>query len=194
MSIFESYLKLGLEHIADLQGYDHILFVLALTIVYPIKHWRKLLILVTAFTVGHSITLILAGLKVIAFSQDLIEFLIPTTIFITSIYNLIRGVKVNYSKRFGFNYLLVLAFGLIHGLGFSNFFVSMSTGGEQAVYNLLAFNIGIELGQLLIVTTIFATLGIFMSLFKVSHRDVNLTVSGATLGLSLVMMIERLPL
>ncbi len=102
MSVFELYLRLGIDHIANLAGYDHILFIVALSIVYPLKQWRKLLILVTAFTIGHSTTLALATLNIIRIPTGIIEFLIPVTIFFTALANIIqRAEKISeVSHRF----------------------------------------------------------------------------------------------
>ena len=95
--MFSSYLELGFDHIADLDGYDHILFIIALCAIYRLSEWKKVLILVTAFTIGHSITLALAALKMVMVSAELVEFLIPLTIFITALYNVLQKVKENSS-------------------------------------------------------------------------------------------------
>lgn len=151
------YIKLGFEHILDPQGYDHILFILALCASYTIRQWKQLLFLVTAFTVGHCLTLLLSGLRIVSISPDLVEFLIPVTIGITALYNLFTK-DASHSGRF--RYAIALIFGLIHGLGFSNFFRALTEPGESIVVPLLSFNIGIELGQLIIVAAYFGILGV----------------------------------
>ena len=90
MGTFQFYLTLGLQHIADFKGYDHILFIVVLCAVYQIKHWRKILILITAFTIGHSASLVLATFNIIRISGDWIEFLIPVTILLTAIGNMLQ--------------------------------------------------------------------------------------------------------
>ena len=122
MNPFRFYLKLGFEHISNLNGYDHILFLIALCAVYRLQQWKKILILVTAFTIGHSITLALVSFDLFNISSSIIKFLIPATIFITALNNVIgsnlKGESVNMSK----NYFMALFFGLIHGMDFSNYF------------------------------------------------------------------------
>lgn len=200
-SSFSTYLQLGFEHIADLNGYDHILFIVALCAIYRLSEWRKVAILVTAFTVGHSITLALAALDIIPLRPALIEFLIPVTIFLTALYNVLIHrsetalTEGTFDPRERLNYVFALFFGLIHGMGFSNFFRSLLLPGEegQLVQQLLAFNIGVELGQLLIVAVILVISFIAFNLLKIKQREWNLFISGAAAGLSLVMALERLP-
>lgn len=193
MSIFQLYLKLGLDHIADLQGYDHILFIIALTVVYPLREWKKLLILVTAFTIGHSLTLFLATLDIIWINTDLIEFLIPVTIFITAIGNIVQKSEKIYAGRHKFKYATALFFGLIHGLGFSNYLRSLLSSEEGIVLPLLSFNIGIELGQIIIVMIIAGLTLLFVDLFGAKRREWNLVLSGAAAGISLILAVERIP-
>ncbi len=148
------YLELGLQHITDLQGYDHILFIICLCAVYSFTNWKKILILITAFTLGHSITLALATLKLVSVSADVVEFIIPLTIFITAISNFFqRSNKFSVSLHIT-KYIIALVFGLIHGLGFSNY-LRMLLGNQENILNpLFAFNIGVELGQMAIVVVI----------------------------------------
>lgn len=156
MSEFSLYFGLGKEHILDyLNGYDHILFVLALCAVYSVHDWKKILILVTAFTIGHSITLALATLEIISVKGELIEFFIPLTIFITAAGNLFRTEKSVDKSNVQLNYVFALFFGLIHGLGFSNFLRSLLGKDHGIVSQLLAFNLGLELGQIIVVALFF---------------------------------------
>lgn len=146
---FGIYFTLGLEHITDINGFDHMLFIAALMAPFAIKDFKQILILVTAFTVGHSLTLALASLKIIPFNPTVIELLIPVTIFITGMYNLIRKESATNSKTI--SYLIALIFGLIHGMGFSNFFQSLLGKESSIVKPLFAFNLGVEAGQILFV-------------------------------------------
>ena len=189
MGQFGTYFQLGYEHILDIAGYDHILFVVALCAIYQIQDWKKILILVTAFTIGHSITLALSTLELISFRSDIIEFLIPVTIFITAFTNLLKRHS-SAPKKLNSNYFFALFFGLIHGLGFSNYLKSL-LGREQSILTpLLAFNLGLELGQILIVLFFIVTSFVFVGLFNVSKRDWLLVISSAVAGIAITMMIE----
>lgn len=192
-SDFATYLQLGFQHIADLSGYDHILFIVALCAIYTLAQWKRVAILVTAFTIGHSLTLALAALNVVRLPQDLIEFLIPVTIMLTALYN-VFGAQRQDQGVIRLNYLLALVFGLIHGMGFSNFFRSLLMPDEQGqlVRQLLAFNIGVELGQLAIVAVILAIAYVAMSVLRAPKREWTLFLSGGAFGLALVMALERI--
>ena len=189
MSEFEIYLKLGIDHILDLDAYDHIVFIVALHAVYTLKEWRKVLILVTSFTIGHSITLMLSAFDVIPVNTRLIEFLIPVTILMTSIYN-VFDKEEKHKQKIRLNYFLALIFGLIHGMGFSNYFKSLMGMEENVVLPLFAFNLGVEIGQLAIVAIILVALWIFIDKLKILHRDWNLFISGSTAGISLLLIKE----
>ena len=143
-------IELGFRHILDAAGYDHILFVVALCAVYTLKDWKKVLVLVTAFTIGHSLTLALSAVGSINISASFVERLIPITIILTCVFNIFTD-PVNSKKSIHYNYLIALIFGLVHGLGFSNFFKSMFENFEEFVLPLLGFNIGLELGQIIVV-------------------------------------------
>lgn len=197
-SAFTVYLQLGFKHIADFAAYDHILFIVVLCAIYRPSQWRQVALLATAFTLGHSLTLAMAALDVVQVPTALIEFLIPVTIMLTALYNVVvhrfdRRERV-FEPKVYWNYLFALLFGLIHGMGFSNFFRSTLMPGEenQLVQQLLAFNIGVELGQLLIVGVILALAGLALGLLRIKQREWNLFVSGGAFGLALVMALERL--
>lgn len=190
MSEFNLFFGLGMEHILDIAGYDHILFVVALCVVYSAMEWKRVLILVTAFTVGHSITLALATLKVVTVPADIIEFLIPVTIFITAVVNISRRNEVANPQKTRINYFFALFFGLIHGLGFSNYLQSLLGKNASIVGELFAFNVGLEVGQIIIVG-IFMLLGfIAVNKLKMEKRDWITIVSSAVMGISLVLMLE----
>ncbi len=193
MSEFSLYFGLGKEHILDyINGYDHILFVLALCALYSLHDWKKILILVTAFTIGHSITLALATLKLISVKGDWIEFLIPLTIFITSFSNIFRSEKSIDKSKVQLNYAFALFFGLIHGLGFSNFLRSLLGNDQSIVSQLLAFNLGLELGQIIVVTLFLAMSFILVDLVKISRRDLTMVLSSAIAGIALVLLKDRI--
>lgn len=191
MSEFWVYLQLGFDHISDVNGYDHILFIVALCAIYQYNDWKKVLILVTAFTIGHSITLALATLQLINVSSSWVEFLIPVTILLTCIFNYHHKEQIGVSNR-GLRYWVAIFFGLIHGLGFSNYLRSL-LGKEETIFKpLLAFNIGLEVGQLLIVAFLMIA-GFFFLKMKVKPREWLLLLSGAAGGISFIMALERIP-
>ena len=191
MSQFELYFQLGKDHILDYKnGYDHILFVTALCTVYLMRDWKKVLILVTAFTIGHSITLALATLSIISVNQALIEFLIPVTIFITAVSNIFRTTELSDRTTY-INYGYALFFGLIHGLGFSNYLKSILGKDSTIVSQLFAFNIGLELGQIIIVGIFLFLSFILVDLFTVNRRDWKLVLSSAIAGMALLLMHDK---
>lgn len=192
MHPFEFYLKLGFEHIANLNGFDHILFLVALCAVYQIKQWKRILILVTAFTIGHSITLFLVSLNLFTIPSRIIKILIPTTIMLTSLQNS-RAVDRNDSfSSMSKNYAIALFFGLIHGMDFSNYFRALILSPDDILIPLFGFNMGIELGQLVIVLQIVLIAFIFLNVLKVKHQKWNLFVSGAAFGISFISIVEIL--
>jgi len=190
MEQFKLYFELGAEHILDIRGYDHIMFVIALCAIYSSQDWKKILILVTAFTIGHSITLALSALEIINFRTDIIEFLIPVTIFITAFSNIVRKQNSMKPGYLNLNYFFGLFFGLIHGLGFSNYLKSLLGKDESIVTQLLSFNLGLELGQIIIVLVFMIIAFIFTGLFNVTRRDWNLVISSAIAGIAITMMME----
>lgn len=176
--MMEIYFRLGFDHILDIKGYDHMLFLLALCIPFTIKDWKKVLLLATAFTLGHSATLIINTLEIFSFPTVWVEFFIPVTIVFTALYDLFR--KQNGSM--GFHYLLTFIFGLIHGMGFSNFLRSSLFPGEEhkLVWQLLSFNIGIEIGQILIVL-------LFICLFWVGAQKTKSWKIGKSLAYRVIL-------
>ncbi|MCB9264092.1 MAG: HupE/UreJ family protein [Lewinellaceae bacterium] len=198
-SVFSAYLELGFGHIADFRAYDHILFVVALCAIYRLREWRKVALLVTAFTLGHSLTLALAALDIIPVNSAWVEFLIPLTILATALYNVIvhreESRLATLSRTLQMNYLFALFFGLIHGMGFSNFLRSSLLPGEegQLITQLFAFNIGVEVGQLAIVAATLLLSFIMLSFLRVKQREWNIFVSGSAFGLAMAMALERIP-
>jgi hypothetical protein len=190
MHEFWMYTQIGFNHIANLSGMDHILFVAALCIRYQLSDWKKWLILVTAFTIGHSVTLVLSVFNYLDFSTNWIEFLIPVTILITSISNMFVK-KFSFNTKFPVIYFFALFFGLVHGLGFSFYLKSLLGMQQNIAPALLAFNLGLEIGQILIVMAILVISFIFVTLLKAPRRDIILIVSGGIIALSLQMAIER---
>ena len=192
MSDFYLWFSTGLEHIADWKGYDHILFLLALCGVYRLAEWRQLLVLITAFTVGHSLTLALSVLDIVRVNTKWIEFLIPVTIALTCVMNL-ADLKKTKRAHAGLRYSTALFFGLIHGLGFSFLLKSLLGKEENLVPPLFAFNVGLEAGQLLIVAVVLL-LSVFATAFiHIRETDKNFFVSSAVFGIACMLMLERFP-
>ncbi len=191
MSVFRMYLDLGFEHIINFNSYDHILFIVTLCGIYLLNQWKNVIILVTAFTIGHSITLVLATLGLIFISSYIVEILIPVTILITSVFNIVhKGTE--YSRTLHIiKYITALFFGLIHGLGFASSLQSMMGGEDNLLTPLFAFNVGLEIGQLLIVFVILSVAVIFIKRLRVKRREWNLVISGAGAGVALLLIIER---
>lgn len=188
--MFSFYFQFGIEHITDFEGYDHMLFLLALCAIYSLKNWKVLLVLVTAFTIGHSITLALAALGWVRLPSDLIEFLIPITIFLTAVFNIFNlNRKANYRLR----YFLALSFGLIHGLGFSNYFRAILGKEGDILIPLLSFNLGVEVGQLIIVAGFLILSSIVLLLLKISQKLWTIIVSAVAAVISLYLIVETYP-
>ncbi len=186
MSLFETYLRLGFHHIIDLRGYDHIIFVLVLCAGYSLKQLNKVFILITAFTIGHSVTLALSTLRILTIPSNIIEFLIPVTIFITAVSNVLPFK----SRNNRFVYLITLFFGLIHGLGFSNYLKELLGRESNILTPLFAFNIGLEIGQIVILAVYFLLLFLTTRIFKVRHDFWRIFISGMAFGISLILMLE----
>lgn len=191
MNDFQIYLHLGFKHIIDFAGSDHILFIVALTARYIWSDWKQLLILVTAFTIGHSVTLAISVLQWVNFPTNLIELLIPVTIVLTALVNF--GVKnFDFRSKYPIIYFFALFFGLIHGLGFSNYLRSLLGKEESILSPLFSFNLGLELGQLLIVSVILIISFIFVSLLKLDRRRMVQVISGIVFLLAANMVWERI--
>lgn len=193
MTEFQLYFDLGKDHILDYKnGYDHILFVIALCALYLSRDWRQVLILITAFTIGHSITLALSTLRIVNVRVELIEFLIPLTIFITAISNLFRNENNLSGKSIYINYFYAAFFGLIHGLGFSNYLRSILGKDKTIFVQLLSFNLGLELGQLIIVGIFMFAGFILVDLCNINRRDWKMVISSAIAGIALILMKDNM--
>ncbi len=190
MNDFTLWFSTGFEHILDWQGYDHICYVLVLSVLFPLSEWRKLLVLITAFTIGHSLTLALSTLNIIKIPHHTIEWMIPLTILVTCVFNLVKRNKP--IKTVSFNYVLALFFGLIHGMGFSYLLKSMLGREESIVGPLFSFNIGLEAGQLVIVAVVLLISVILERFFRTAKKDYVFFVSSAVFGIASVMLLERI--
>ncbi len=189
MNSFQLYFRLGWQHILDIQGFDHILFVLALCAVFIPRDWKKILILVTAFTLGHSLTLALATFNIINARTDVIEFLIPVTIAFTAFVTILKP-RPSTGRGVQLNYFFAIFFGLIHGLGFSNYLRQL-LGKEASLWQpLLSFNIGLEVGQIVIVSAFLLITSIFVGIAGINRKEWTLVISSIVLGVSLMLLLE----
>jgi hypothetical protein len=197
LSEFTTYFRLGLGHIADLRGYDHILFLVALTAGYAAREWKRLLWLVTAFTLGHSLTLALATLDIVRVNGGLVELLIAVTIVVAGIYGIARGWRsaravASKDGRQGLLYAMAGGFGLIHGLGFSTFLRSLLGDEDSIVWPLFSFNLGLEVGQLVIVGAILLVGAVLCEAAGLARRRWAVVLSAGTVLLGLQMVVDRL--
>lgn len=182
------YIKEGIAHILDFQALDHMLFVVTLSCVYGFRDLKKVLILLTAFTLGHAVTLTLSGLQLISLNKDLIETLIPITIIFTALTNLV-GIKKS-EKNLKLKYVGAAFFGLIHGAGFSNYFRMMMEGIEDSVVApLLSFTVGIELGQAIILSVYLLISTLLLKFTKTTNSDIIKVVSGIAIYESLRILL-----
>lgn len=191
MQDFGLYFGLGWDHIISKNALDHQLFIAALAAIYLLKDWKQVLILVTAFTIGHSLTLALSVFELISFKDEWVEFLIPCTIVITAISNLFQ--KEFTPKSIRINYFLALAFGLIHGMGFANSIRFMLASDQSIGWSLFGFNVGLEVGQVVVVTGLLILAYLITNIFRVNRREWVIFLSAAVFGISLLMALERLP-
>ena len=192
MDDFSFYFKIGWGHIINKEALDHIFFIAALAAIYTIKDWKQVLILVTAFTIGHTITLALSTLRIVEVPSKWVEFLIPCTIVFTAVSNLF--VKTFTPKSIRINYFLALFFGLIHGLAFANTLRMIIAEDQSFALSMFSFSVGLELGQILIVLIILVFSYLFINILKISRRDWVIFISAAVFALALEMAVQRWPL
>jgi len=192
MEDFNFYFRFGWEHIMSWNALDHLLFIAALSAIYMLKDWKQVLILVTAFTIGHSITLALSVFNIVRFNSKWVEFLIPCTIIITAFSNLFQRKFTARSVRI--NYFLALFFGLVHGMGFANTIRFMLASDQSMGWGLFGFNIGLEVGQIVVVFLLLLVSYLLVSLLKVNRRDWVIFLSAAVFSLALKIALERIPL
>lgn len=189
MGEFQLYFNLGLEHVLDWQAYDHVLFLVVLTIFYGFKDWKTVLGLVTAFTLGHTLTLALSAYDLLFVNMDIIEFLIPLTIFLTALYNIVFIHKT--ANYLNLTFLFAFLFGLIHGLGFSSYFKIIVDDLEGKLIPLIEFALGIEIAQIIITIFILILNYSVLNILKKTKRDWIIIVSAIVMGIVIPMLVER---
>jgi hypothetical protein len=192
MSQFWLYFKLGLDHVLDIHAYDHVMFLIALMVPYAFKDWKRVFLLVSLFTIGHSLSLILSVFGAVSISSSYVEFLIPITILITAIFNLFTAGKSSKNESISFIAIVTLFFGIVHGLGFSGYFNSILPGSAaDKMLPLLEFALGIEASQIIVVFIVLILAYIVQTFFRFSKRDWALVMSAFIIGVVLPMLIEN---
>ncbi len=191
MNDFMFFLREGWDHIISFSAMDHILFIFALAVVYTIGEWKKVLVLVTAFTIGHAITLVLSVLNIIRFSDAWVEFLIPCTILVTATVNLFQ--KDFSQKSLRINYFLALFFGLVHGMGYANAIRFSLAKGQGFGLSLFSFNLGLEIGQIFVVLLLLLLTYLITKIPWISRRNWVIAVSALVFVVSFQMALERFP-
>ncbi|MCD0467376.1 HupE/UreJ family protein [Flavobacterium circumlabens] len=191
MSQFWIYFQIGLKHVLDIHAYDHVLFLIALTVPYTFKDWKRILLLVSVFTIGHTVALVLSVFGIIAVKVNIVEFLIPITILITALYHLFTAGKASKNDGVNLIFFVTLFFGIIHGLGFSNYFKTILGGtATSKLLPLGEFALGIEVAQLVVVFVALLLSYIVQTVFRFSKRDWALVMSAFIIGVVIPMIIE----
>ena len=191
MKDFIFYFKIGWFHIMSLAATDHLFFIAVLAIIYSFADWKKVLILITAFTIGHAITLFLSVLELISLDIDWVEFLIPCTILVTAMMNLLfqKQQVTSHAIQYG----IALGFGLIHGLGYANYIRMILSANQQLVWGLFSFNLGLEIGQIVVVCLVLLTIWVSSKIHPKAQVQWVRIVSSAVLLFALKLAIERFP-
>lgn len=191
MSEFWIYFQIGLKHVLDIHAYDHVLFLVALAIPFTFKDWKRIVLLVTLFTIGHTMALFLSVFGIIAIKVNLVELLIPITILITALFNLFTAGKSNKKESINVVFFITLFFGIVHGLGFSNYFKSI-LGGDAAskILPLSEFALGIEAAQIVVVFVVLIVSYIVQTIFRFSKRDWTLVMSAFIIGVVIPLIIQ----
>ena len=191
MSEFWIYFNIGLKHVLNISAYDHVLFLIALTIPYAFKDWRRLLLLITFFTIGHTLALVLSVYEIVYIKSNLIEFIIPITILIVAFFNLFTAGKNNKNESISLIAFVTLFFGIIHGLGFSNYFKTILPGKSSAkLLPLTEFALGIETAQIIVVFVVLIISYIIQTFFRFSKRDWTLVMSAFIIGVIIPLIIQ----
>ena len=192
MSEFWVYFQIGLHHVLDIQAYDHVLFMMALVLPFTFKDWKRLLFSVTLFTAGHTTALLLSVYEILVIKASIVELLIPITILSTAVFNLFTIGKTNRKENLNLIFLITLFFGIIHGLGFSNYFKTLLGGSSNSkLIPLLEFALGIEGAQITVVLAMLIVAYGVQSLFKFSRRDWILVGSAFIIGVVVPMILEN---
>ena len=190
MSEFWIYFQIGLKHVLDIHAYDHVLFLIALAVPFTFKDWKQTVLLVSMFTIGHTLALLLSIFGIIAIKVNVVELLIPITILITASFNLFTAGKSSKKESINLVFFITLFFGIIHGLGFSNYFKSILGGSPNSkLIPLGEFALGIEAAQIVVVFVVLVLSYIVQTVFRFSKRDWTLVMSAFIIGVVLPMIV-----
>jgi hypothetical protein len=191
MSEFWLYFNIGLKHVLDIKAYDHVLFLIALTVPYAFKDWKRLLLLISLFTIGHTLALLLSVFNIVIFKANLVEFIIPITILIVAFFNLFTAGKNNKNESISVIAIVTLFFGIIHGLGFSNYFKAILPGSStDKLIPVSEFALGIEMAQIIVIFVVLIFSYIVQTVFRFSKRDWTLVMSAFIIGVVIPMIIQ----
>lgn len=193
MSQIWFYSKLGFTHVLDWNAYDHVLFFVALTTPYLFKDWKRILWLVTIFTIGHTLSLVLATYEIMSLSVKGVEFLIPVTILITAVFNIFTAGKTIQKEKIGLAFFATLFFGIIHGFGFSNYFKQIVAAEDSKLLPTLEFALGIEIAQLIVVIIVLLLSFIAQNIFRFNKKEWTLVVSGIVVGFVIPILVATWP-
>lgn len=180
----------GINHVLDINAYDHVLFLIVLTVPYLFKDWKRVLLLVSMFTLGHTLSLVLSVYGIITVKAQLVEFLIPITILIVALFNVFTSGKGAQKEKVGVLFLSTLFFGLIHGLGFAREFKMLLSDSDSKLILLLEFALGIELAQIIIVFAVLLLGYIMQTVFRFNKRDWIMVISAIVVGLVIPMILN----
>ena len=180
----------GINHVLNINAYDHVLFLIALTVPYIFKDWKRVFLLVSVFTLGHTLSLVLAAYDLVRIDGQIIEFLIPVTILIVALFNVFTAGKGAQKEKIGVLFFSTLFFGLIHGLGFAREFHMLAGKSDNKFFLLIEFALGIEISQVIIVFTVLFLGFLAQTLFRLSKRDWIMVISAIVVGLVIPMIIN----
>jgi hypothetical protein len=187
------YIKLGLNHVLDFGAYDHILFLSALAIPFTFKSWKKVVLLATVFTITHCLSLMLSVYEIVVVDVSVIEFLIPVTIFLTAIFNILYHRMLQAHKTIALHIFATAFFGLVHGFGFSNYFKMLVSGEEEKVMPLIGFAGGIELSQITIVLFVLIIAFLVQNTLKVKQSYFIWVASILVLLITIPLLYQTFP-
>ena len=180
----------GINHVLNINAYDHVLFLIALTVPYMFKDWKRVFLLVSVFTLGHTLSLVLAAYDIVRIDGQIIEFLIPVTILIVALFNVFTAGKGAQKEKIGVLFFSTLFFGLIHGLGFAREFHMLAGKTDNKFFLLIEFALGIEISQVIIVFTVLFLGFLAQTLFRFSKRDWIMVISAIVVGLVIPMILK----
>ncbi len=183
-------IQYGINHVLDINAYDHVLFLIVLTVPYMFKDWKRVLLLVSMFTLGHTLSLVLAAYNVVSVNASVVEFLIPITILVVALFNVFTSGKGAQKEKVGVLFLSTLFFGLIHGLGFAREFQMLLDDNDSKLLLLLEFALGIELAQVIIVFMVLFLGYVVQTIFRFTKRDWIMVISAIVVGLVIPMILN----